>query len=106
MIAWNSQMALDARHHLYYQDAKPQRIWKVTNSDEKDFVLKLYEVTDGTNAVDTGLYIESVLLDESNDYDARAPESGTEWAYVETSPESFLNHYKNVEEVNLEDATN
>ncbi|MFB6226956.1 MAG: hypothetical protein ABEH89_01370 [bacterium] len=99
MIAWNSQMALDARHHLYYQDAEPLKIWKVTNSEDKEFILKLYEVTDGTNAVEAGKYIESVHVTETNGYDADAPESGTEWAYVETSVESFLNHYKDVDEL-------
>lgn len=99
MIAWNSQMALDARHHLYYQETAPKRIWKVTNSEDKVFVLKLYEVTDGTNAVEAGHYIESVHLEDSDDYDPTAPESGTEWAYVETSTESFLNHYHDVEEL-------
>lgn len=101
MIAWNSQMALDARHHLYYQESTPQRVWKVTNSEGKRFVLKLYEVTDGTNAVDEGYYVESVHLDESEDFDADSPESGTEWAFVETSPEQFLAHYESAEELDV-----
>ncbi len=99
MIAWNSQMALDARHHLFYQDSKPQKLWKVTNAEDKNFVLKLYEVTNGTDAVETGYYIESVHLGESPEYDPEAPEPGTEWAYVETSVESFLNHYNDVEPI-------
>lgn len=99
MIAWNSRMALDARHHLFYQDAQPQRVWKVTNAEDKVFILKLYEVTDGTNAVETGYYFESLHVDESDDFDENGPESGTEWAYVEAGVDSFLNHYKTVEEI-------
>jgi hypothetical protein len=92
-------MALDARHHLFYQDAQPQKIWRVTNQENKSFVLKLYEVTDGTNAVEEGHYFESIHVEGEEDYDPEGPESGTEWAYVETSTESFLNHYKNVERI-------
>lgn len=103
LIAWNSKMALDARHHLYYQGAKPQRVWRVENAEGKDFVLKLYEVSDGTDAVKPGHYMESVHVDASEEYDADSPESGTEWAYVETSIEGFLNHYKNVEEIELDE---
>ncbi len=99
MIAWNSQMALDARHHLFYQDAEPQGIWRVTNEEDKTFILKLYEVEDGTNAVEEGQYFESVHVENEEDYDTHGPESGTEWAYVETSSESFLSHYDNVEEL-------
>ena len=99
MIAWNSQMALDARHHLFYQDTEPQKIWKVKDTEGKVFILKLYEVTDGTNAVESGYYFESLHVDESDEFDATGPESGTEWAYVETGVDSFLNHYKNVEEI-------
>jgi hypothetical protein len=101
LIAWNSQMALDARHHLFYHDAEPKNLWKVTNDEDKEFVLKLYEVTEGTNAVETGKYIESVYLGDSNDYDPTAPESGTEWAYLETSMDSFLNHYKTVDQLKV-----
>lgn len=104
LIAWNSQMALDARHHIFYQDSQPQRIWKVESSEGKEFVLKLYEVTDGTGAVDEGLYFESKHLDDEVSYEMDGPESGTEWAYVETSVESFLNHYKNTEKLNPSDS--
>jgi hypothetical protein len=92
-------MALDARHHLFYQDTKPQTIWKVTNDEDKTFILKLYEVTDGTNAVEPGHYFESVHVKDDEEFDRDGPESGTEWAYVETSPDSFLQHYKEVEEI-------
>lgn len=97
-------MSLDARHHLFYQESSPSRIWRVTNSEDKEFILKLYEVTEGTNAVDSGYYMESVYVDDDNeDFNRNAPESGTEWAYVETSIESFLKNYREVTELPKEE---
>lgn len=90
-------MALDARHHLFYQDARPRKVWKVANTEGKVFILKLYEVTDGTNAVKSGYYFESFHAEDGEEFDADGPESGTEWAYVESGVDSFLNHYKDVE---------
>lgn len=99
MIAWNSQMALDARQHLFFTDASPERIWKVTSSEDKTFILKLYRVREGTDAVRSGHYIESKHYSEDPEFDPTSPESGTEWAFLETNLESFLAHYRKVEEI-------
>lgn len=100
MISWNSQMALDARQHLFLSEAAPERIWRVQNSEGKQFVLKLYRVNREMDAVRAGHYVESKHLPtDENDYDPRTPEAGTEWAYVEGSVDSFLAHYTEVQEL-------
>lgn len=102
MIAWNSQMALDARQQLFFNESSPDKIWRVENQDEKQFILKLYQIREETDAVREGYYIESKFISEAQDeenYDPEAPESGTEWAYLETTIDKFLAHYESSEEI-------
>ncbi len=106
MIAWNSQMALDARQHLFLSEASPRRLWRVSNHDEKAFVLKLYRVEEDMDAVREGFYVESKHLtqedpdQEDPNFDPEGPEAGTEWAFVEGSVDQFLGQYERVEELN------
>lgn len=102
MIAWNSQMALDARQQLFFNDSSPERAWKVTNSEGKSFVLKLYTINEATDAVKEGYYMESKFLDDSEkelSFDGSGPEEGTEWAFLETTVDKFLAHYESATEI-------
>lgn len=101
MIAWNSQMALDARQHLFLSETSPERLWRVSNHEGKAFVLKLYRVEEEMDAVRAGHYVESKHLPgEGEDFDPGGPEPGTEWAFVESSVEKFLSQYETVDELN------
>lgn len=104
MISWNSQMALDARQHLFFHDEDPRGIWRVVDEEEKPFVIKLYEVTQGTNAVSEGRYLESKRLESADDdgFNPEGPEADTEWCYLEMPLENFLGRYKSVEELSPE----
>lgn len=100
MIAWNSQMALDARQHLFLSETRPERLWRVSNHEDKAFVLKLYRVEEEMDAVRAGHYVESKHLPEGNgDFDPDGPEAGTEWAFVEGTVEKFLSQYETVDEL-------
>lgn len=101
MIAWNSQMALDARQHLFLSGTSPRRLWRVSNHEDKEFVLKLYRVDEDMDAVRAGFYVESKhLAEEDDNFDPEGPEAGTEWAFVEGSVEQFLGQYERVDELN------
>jgi len=99
MIAWNSQMALDAGQYLFFKEAQPVELWRVVNSEGKEFVLKLYRVQEEMNSVRAGKYIESKYLDGAEDYNPDEPEAGSEWAYVESSMKSILSHYQKTEKI-------
>lgn len=99
MIAWNSQMALDAGQYLFFKESPPQQFWKVTNSEGKTFILKLYQVEEEMNSVRAGQYIESQLISDDEEFDPSQPEAGSEWAYIESSIEQILNHYPEVEKI-------
>ena len=102
MTAWNSQMALDARQYLFFKDAQPIHLWRVENSEGKEFILKLYRVKDEMNSVRAGEYIESKYLDGDDDFNPNEPEAGTEWAFVESSVKSILNHYDQTKKISVE----
>lgn len=102
MIAWNSQMALDAGEYLFFKEADPLRIWSVTNKEDKEFVLKLYEIEQEMNSVRAGQYIESQHVTEDEEFDPQNAETGSEWAYVETSVDQVLNQYRRVDEITHE----
>lgn len=102
MISWNSQMALDARQHLFFHETSPNRVWEVVDEEGKSFAIKLYEINQGTNAIDEGIYMESKRLEENGkepDYNRTGPEAGTEWCLLETTIDRFLGRYEQVEEV-------
>ncbi|MFB6355288.1 MAG: hypothetical protein ABEJ65_02085 [bacterium] len=99
MIAWNSQMALDARQYMFFNEVEPEELWRVVDDQDKTFILKFYRIDEGTEALNPGQYVESKHLENDNSYDESAPESGTEWAYVETSVDQVLKHFERTEEI-------
>jgi len=99
MIAWNSQMALDAGQYLFFKDATPVRLWRVQNKEEKEFIIKLYEIEEGMNSIRAGQYLESQYVSENGEFDPQNPEEESEWAFVETSVEQILSYYNDIEEI-------
>lgn len=91
-------MALDAGQYLFFKEASPQRIWRVTNNEGKEFILKLYRVENEMNSVKAGLYVESQHVSDDEEFNPNRTEQGSEWAFVENSIDQILNQYQSVEE--------